>query len=60
MSDKKITVIANFTREYMYDRGIKGGLSKKAAGFFKHFTEKKLILTVCSDTGEVKKAQTAN
>lgn len=60
MPDKKITVCASFSREYMYDKGIKGGLSEKAAGFFKHFTEKKLVLTVDSDNGEVKKAVTAN
>lgn len=60
MPNKKIEVHANFSKEYMYANGIKAGLSKKAAEFFQFFTEKKLILTVDSETGEVKKAQTAN
>lgn len=57
---KKITVYANFSREYMYDKGIKAGLSEKAAGFFSYYSEKKLVLTVDTDSGEVKKAQVAN
>lgn len=60
MSDKKIIVHANFSNEYMYNKGIKSGLSEKAAEFFKHFTEKKLVLTVDTDTGEVKKSDTTN
>lgn len=60
MPNKKIKVSASFSNEYMYDKGIKNGLSQKAASFFSYFTEKKLVLTVNSETGEVIKAQTAN
>ncbi len=60
MAQKKIKVYASFSKEYMYDKGIENGLSKKAADFFEYFNEKKLVLTVNSETGEVLKAQTAN
>ena len=60
MAHKKIEVYANFPKEYMYNLGIKNGLSEKAADFFKHFSEKKLVLTVDFETGEVIKSKTAN
>jgi len=60
MPNKKIKIQANFSAEYMYEKGIACGLSEKAASFFSYFTEKKLVLTVDSETGEVRKAQAVN
>jgi len=50
---KQITVYANFSKEYMYDKGIKSGLSEKAANFLKYFNETELVLSVDEETGEV-------
>lgn len=60
MADKKIEVVADLQKKYMYDKGIKAGLSEKAAEFFSHYMGKSLILTVDTETGEVKKAQCSN
>ena len=60
MAEKKIVALAGFSKKEMYDLGIKNGLSINAANMLKHFNEKKLVLTVDTLTGEVKKTQLAN